>query len=57
VSTLEYQRVVGRKVAQERRRHGLSQLEPATLLNRSPAWVSELLATIADALELPLAQL
>jgi Helix-turn-helix domain len=69
VSTLEYQRVVGRKVAQERRRHGLSQPELAALVNRSAAWVSELergiqpvdcpelLATIADALDLPLAEL
>jgi transcriptional regulator with XRE-family HTH domain len=69
VNTLEYQQVLGRRVAQERRRHGLSQPELAALLDQPVAWVSqlergvqpvdcpELLATIADALELPLAEL
>lgn len=69
MSTLEYQQVVGRRVAQGRRRHGLSQPELAALLDQPVAWVSELergiqsvdrpelLATIADALELPFTEL
>src|ERR1700722_5281341 len=66
---MEYQQVLGRKVAQERRRHGLSQPELAARVDRPVAWVSQLergvqpidrlsvLQNLADALELPLAEL
>jgi transcriptional regulator with XRE-family HTH domain len=69
VNTLEYQQVLGRRIAEGRRRHGLSQPELAALLDRPVAWVSQLergvqridctalLKTVADALELPLAEL
>lgn len=69
VNALEYQQVLGRKVAEGRRRHGLSQPELAALLDRPVAWVSQLergaapidcpetLRTVADALELPLTEL
>jgi transcriptional regulator with XRE-family HTH domain len=69
VNTVEYQQVLGRKVAQERRRHGLSQPELAAMVDRPVAWVSQLergvqpiermsvLKTLADALELPLEEL
>jgi transcriptional regulator with XRE-family HTH domain len=69
VNTLEYQQVLGRRVAQERRKHGLSQPELAALLDQPVAWVSqvergiqpidcpEVLRTVADALELPLTEL
>jgi transcriptional regulator with XRE-family HTH domain len=69
VNTAEYQQVLGRRVAQERRRHGLSQPELAALVNRPVAWVSQLergvqpvdrlsvLLSLADALELPLSEL
>ncbi len=65
----EYQQVLGRRIAQERRRHGLSQPELAAKVGRPVAWVSELergvqpidrlsvLQCLADALELPLAEL
>lgn len=61
--------MVGRRIAAQRRRHGLSQPELAALLDRPVAWVSqlergaapidcpEMLATIADALEFPLTEL
>jgi hypothetical protein len=69
VNTREYQQVLGRRVAQERRKHGLSQPELAALLDQPVAWVSqvergiqpidcpEVLRTVADALELPLTEL
>lgn len=69
MNTVEYQQVLGRKVAQERRRHGLSQPELAAMVDRPVAWVSQLergvqpidrlsvLQNLADALELPLAEL
>jgi transcriptional regulator with XRE-family HTH domain len=69
VNTVEYQQVLGRRVAQERRRHGLSQPELAALVDRPVAWVSQLergaepidrpaaLKPLADALELPLSEL
>jgi len=69
VNTVEYQLVLGRKVAEGRRRHGMSQPELAALLDRPVAWVSKLergaapidcpdtLRTVADALELPLTEL
>ncbi len=69
MNTLEYQQVLGRKVAEGRRRHGMSQPELAALLDRPVSWVSQLergaapidcpetLRTVADALELPLTEL
>jgi transcriptional regulator with XRE-family HTH domain len=69
VNTIEYQQVLGRRIAQGRRRHGLSQPEFAALLDQPVAWVSQLergiqpvdcpavLQTVADALQLPLAEL
>jgi transcriptional regulator with XRE-family HTH domain len=69
VNTVEYQQVLGRKVAQERRRHGLSQPELAAMVDRPVSWVSQLergvqpidrlsvLQNLADALALPLAEL
>lgn len=69
MNTVEYQQVLGRKVAQERRRHGLSQPELAAMVDRPVSWVSQLergvqaidrlsvLQNLADALELPLADL
>jgi transcriptional regulator with XRE-family HTH domain len=69
VNTVEYQQALGRRVAQERRRHGLSQPELAAMVDRPVAWVSQLergvqpidrpsvLKTLADALELPLSEL
>jgi transcriptional regulator with XRE-family HTH domain len=41
VSTESYQQALGRKIAAERRRRGLSQPELARLLGRSVAWVSQ----------------
>jgi hypothetical protein len=40
VNTVEYQQVLGRKNAQERRRHGMSQPELAAIVDRPVAWVS-----------------
>jgi transcriptional regulator with XRE-family HTH domain len=69
VSTPSYQQALGRKIAAERRRRGLSQPELARLLGRSVAWVSQVergvrkvdrmsvLETVATALEVPLAEL
>ena len=69
MNTVEYQQVLGRKVAQERRRHGLSQPELAAMVDRPVSWVSQLergvqpidrlsvLQNLADALALPLAEL
>jgi transcriptional regulator with XRE-family HTH domain len=69
VNAVEYQQVLGRRIAQERRRHGLSQPELAAMADRPVAWLSLLergvqpieclsvLKTIADALELPLSEL
>lgn len=69
MNTVEYQQVLGRRIAQERRRHGLSQPELAAIVDRPVAWVSQLergvqpierlsvLKTLADALELPLSEL
>ncbi|HEY1640345.1 MAG TPA: helix-turn-helix transcriptional regulator [Streptosporangiaceae bacterium] len=69
MNTVEYQQVLGRKVAEGRRRHGMSQPELAALLDRPVSWVSQLergtapidcpetLRTVADALELPLTEL
>jgi transcriptional regulator with XRE-family HTH domain len=69
VTTPSYQRALGRKIAAERRRRGLSQPELARLLGRSVAWVSQVergvrkvdrmsvLETVAIALEIPLYEL
>jgi tetratricopeptide (TPR) repeat protein len=69
VSTPSYQQALGRKIAAERRRRGLSQPELARLLGRSVAWVSQVergvrkidrmsvLETVATALEVPLYEL
>jgi len=69
VNTVEYQQVLGRRIARERRRHGLSQPELAALADRPVAWVSQLergvepidkpaaLKPLAEALELPLSEL
>jgi len=68
VST-EYQRALGRRIAQERRRRGLSQTELARLVDRSVAWISQVergvrridrmsvLERLAEALDVPLAEL
>jgi transcriptional regulator with XRE-family HTH domain len=41
LSSPSYQQALGRKIAAERRRRGLSQPELARLLGRSVAWVSQ----------------
>lgn len=65
----EYQRALGRRIARERKRRGLSQPELARLIDRSVAWVSQVergvrkidrmsvLEKLAEALEVPLAEL
>lgn len=65
----EYQKALGRKIAQYRRRRGLSQREFAALINRSEAWVSQVergvrkvdrmsvLAAVAEVLDVPVAEL
>ena len=69
MSTPSYQQALGRKIAAERRRRGLSQPELARLLGRSVAWVSQVergvrkidrmsvLEAVATALEVPLYEL
>jgi transcriptional regulator with XRE-family HTH domain len=69
VSTPDYQQALGRKIAAERRRRGLSQPELARMVGRSVAWVSQVergvrkvdrmsvLETVATALDVPLAEL
>jgi transcriptional regulator with XRE-family HTH domain len=69
VSTPDYQQALGRKIAAERRRRGLSQPELARMIDRSVAWVSQVergvrkvdrmsvLETLAAALDVPLAEL
>jgi transcriptional regulator with XRE-family HTH domain len=69
VNTPSYQQALGRKIAAERRRRGLSQPELARLLGRSVAWLSQVergvrkvdrmsvLQTVATALDVPLAEL
>jgi hypothetical protein len=69
VNSVEYQLLLGRRIAQERRRHGLSQPELAAMVDRPVAWVSQLergiqpidspklLKTVAVALDLPLTEL
>ncbi|GAA4899927.1 helix-turn-helix domain-containing protein [Streptomonospora salina] len=65
----EYQKALGRKIAQHRKRRGLSQREFAGLVDRSEAWVSQVergvrridrmsvLEGVADVLEVPLSEL
>ncbi|GAA3737729.1 transcriptional regulator with XRE-family HTH domain [Spinactinospora alkalitolerans] len=67
--TSEYQKALGRKIAQYRRRRGLSQREFAGLIKRSEAWVSQVergvrkvdrmsvLENVAEVLEIPIADL
>lgn len=69
MTTPEYQQALGRKIAAERRRRGLSQPELARVIGRSVAWVSQVergvrkvdrmsvLENVAAALDLPLAEL
>jgi tetratricopeptide (TPR) repeat protein len=69
LSTPDYQQALGRKIATERRRRGLSQPELARMVDRSVAWVSQVergvrkidrmsvLETLATALDVPLAEL
>jgi transcriptional regulator with XRE-family HTH domain len=69
VTTPDYQQALGRKIAAERRRRGLSQPELARMIGRSVAWVSQVergvrrvdrmsvLETVAAALDVPLAEL
>ena len=65
----DYQKALGRRIAAERRRRGLSQPELARMIDRSVAWVSQVergvrkvdrmsvLETVAAALDIPLAEL
>jgi tetratricopeptide (TPR) repeat protein/DNA-binding XRE family transcriptional regulator len=69
VSTPDYQRSLGRKIAAERKRRGLSQPELARVIGRSVAWVSQVergvrridrmsvLEALASALDVPLGEL
>jgi transcriptional regulator with XRE-family HTH domain len=69
LTTPDYQKSLGRKIAAERRRRGLSQPELARMVDRSVAWVSQVergvrkvdrmsvLEALAAALEVPLAEL
>ena len=69
MTTTDYQKALGRKIAAERRRRGLSQPELARMVDRSVAWVSQVergvrkvdrmsvLEALAAVLEVPLAEL
>ena len=69
MTNTDYQKALGRKIAAERRRRGLSQPELARMVDRSVAWVSQVergvrkvdrmsvLEALAAALEVPLAEL
>jgi transcriptional regulator with XRE-family HTH domain len=69
VTSPDYQQALGRKIATERRRRGLSQPELARMIDRSVAWVSQVergvrkvdrmsvLETLAATLDVPLAEL
>jgi tetratricopeptide (TPR) repeat protein len=69
LTTPDYQRALGRKIAAERHRRGLSQPELARMIDRSVAWVSQVergvrkvdrmsvLENLAAALDIPLAEL
>ena len=65
----EYEKALGRKIAFNRKRRGLSQKEFAALLDRSEAWVSQVergvrrvdrmtvLEKVAEVLDVPLSEL
>ncbi|MFG2071248.1 helix-turn-helix domain-containing protein [Nonomuraea maritima] len=67
--SIEYQRALGRRIAQERKRRGLSQAELARLVDRSVAWISQVergvrkvdrmsvLEKVAETLDVPLSEL
>jgi transcriptional regulator with XRE-family HTH domain len=69
VNAAGYEHALGRKIATERRRRGLSQAELARIIGRSVAWVSQVergvrridrmtvLETVARALDVPLSEL
>jgi len=69
VTTADYQKALGQKIAAERHRRGLSQPELARMVGRSVAWVSQVergvrkvdrmsvLEALAAALDVPLAEL
>lgn len=69
MSTPDYQVSLGRKIAEARKRRGLSQPELARMIDRSVAWVSQVergvrkvdrmsvLEMLADSLEIPLSEL
>ncbi len=69
MSTPHYQRALGKKIAAERKRRGLSQPDLAKMIGRSVAWVSQVergvrridrmsvLETLSSALDVPLAEL
>jgi transcriptional regulator with XRE-family HTH domain len=69
VTTPNYQKSLGRKIAAERRRRGLSQPELARMVDRSVAWLSQVergarkvdrmsvLEALAATLDVPLAEL
>jgi len=69
VNAADYQRSLGRKIAAERKRRGLSQPDLAKIVGRSVAWVSQVergvrrvdrmsvLESLASALDVPLAEL
>ena len=69
MSTPDYQQALGKKIAAERKRRGLSQPDLAKMIGRSVAWVSQVergvrrvdrmsvLETLASALDVPLAEL
>lgn len=69
MSQQDYQVALGRKIAEARRRRGLSQPELARMIDRSVAWVSQVergvrkvdrmsvLEMLADSLEIPLAEM
>jgi hypothetical protein len=69
VNQTEFKVALGRKIAEHRKRRGLSQPELALRIGRSVAWVSQVergvrkvdrmsvLEIVADALEIPLAEL
>ena len=69
MTSLDYQKALGRKIAAERHRRGLSQPELARMIDRSVAWVSQVergvrkidrmsvLEALAAALDVPLSEL
>jgi transcriptional regulator with XRE-family HTH domain len=69
LSTADYEQALGRKIATERHRRGLSQAELARIIGRSVAWVSQVergirridrmtvLETVARGLDVPLSEL